>query len=132
MTAHRTLSTLCGVMQLRIRIDELADFSGNTVKAVIKEKINQMESEQNFLLEEKNRLEAEIPQLEINPEFESRITEIAAAVRERLPVATFEGMRDLLELLKVKVVYYQIDNGVKLQASCEIPRSEGEIMFTSF
>lgn len=69
MTAHRTLSTLCGVMQLRIRIDELADFSGNTVKAVIKEKINQMESEQNFLLEEKSRLEAEIPQLEINPEF---------------------------------------------------------------
>lgn len=89
-----------------------------------------MESEQNFLFEEKARLEAELTELEINPEFESRITEIAAAVRERLPIATFEGMRDLLELLKVRVVYYQIDTGVKLRVSCEIPGSEEDIMVT--
>ena len=116
--------------KIRRLIDELSDFSGNTVKAVIKEKISQMESEQNFLFEEKARLEAELTELEINPEFESRITEIAAAVRERLPVATLEGMRDLLELLKVRVVYYQIDNGVKLRVSCEIPGSEEDIMVT--
>ncbi|MBI5351720.1 MAG: recombinase family protein [Chloroflexi bacterium] len=116
--------------KIRRLIDELAEFSGNTVKAVIKEKISSMESEQNFLFEEKARLEAELTELEINPEFESRITEIAAAVRERLPVATFEGMRDLLELLKVRVVYYQLDNGVKLRVSCEIPGSEEDIMVT--
>lgn len=89
-----------------------------------------MESEQNFLFEEKVRLEAELTELEINPEFESRITELATAVRERLPIATFEGMRDLLELLKVRVVYYQIDIGVKLRVSCEIPSSEEASMVT--
>lgn len=118
--------------KMRRLIDELANFKGATVQAVIKEKINQMESEQNFLLEEKNRLEVEIPQLEVNPEFGNRITEIAAAVREQLPLITFQGMRDLLTLLNVKVVYYQIENGVKLRVSCEIPDSEGDIMITAY
>ena len=118
--------------KIRRLIDELADFSGNTVKAVIKEKINQLESEQNFLFEEKTRLEAELAELEISPEAESRITEIAALVRERLPVATFKGMRDLLELLNVRVVYYHNDQGVKLRVSCEIPGSEEDIVLTSF
>jgi site-specific DNA recombinase len=116
--------------KIRRLIDELAEFNGNAVKVVIKEKINQLEAEQNFLLEEKTRLEAELIELEIDPEFETKITEIAAAVKERLPVATFEGMRDLLELLKVKVVYYHLDNGVKLRVSCEIPGSEEDIMVT--
>ncbi|HEX9389583.1 MAG TPA: recombinase family protein [Anaerolineales bacterium] len=117
--------------KIRRLIDELVDFSGNTVKAVIKEKINQMESEQNFLLEEKTRLEKELTELEISPEAESRITEIAALVRERLPVATFQGMRDLLELLNVNVIYYHTDQGVKLRVSCEIPGSEDDIVLTS-
>ncbi len=125
----KTLDTISEKM--RRLIDELADFSGNTVKAVIKEKINQLESEQNLLFEEKTRLGAELAELEISPEIESRITEIAALVRERLPVATFKGMRDLLELFNVKVVYYQIDKGIKLRVSCEIPDSEEEIVLTS-
>ena len=118
--------------KIRRLVDELAEFNGNAVKAVIKEKINQMETEQNFLLEEKTKLEAELAELEINPEVESRVTEIAALVRERLPVATFEGMRDLLELLRVKVEFYQIEEGIKLRVSCEIPGSESDIVFTSF
>jgi len=40
-------------------------------------------------------------------------------------------MRDLLELFNVKVVYYQIDKGIKLRVSCEIPDSEEEIVLTS-
>lgn len=118
--------------KIRRLVDELAEFDGSTVKAVIKEKINQMEAEQNFLAEERARLESELAELEISPQVESRLTEIAAAVRERLPVATYQGMRDLLELLNVKVVYYHSDEGVKLRVSCEIPDSEEVIMLTSF
>ncbi len=118
--------------KIRRLIDELAEFSGDTVKAVIKEKISQLESEQNFLFEEKTRLEAELAELEISPEAESRFTEIAALVRERLSVATFQGMRDLLELLNVKVVYYHNDRGVRLRISCEIPGTEEDIVLTSF
>jgi len=117
--------------KIRRLIDELAEFNGDAVKAVIKEKIRQLEAEQNLMLEEKNRLEAELREVEGDPEFESRITEIAATVRERLPVATFEGMRDLLELLKVKVLFYDIQEGIRLRVSCEIPGSEGDIVFTS-
>jgi vacuolar-type H+-ATPase subunit I/STV1 len=118
--------------KIRRLIDELAEFNGDEIKAIIKEKVKQLESEQNFMLEEKNRLEAELADLEINPEFEIRITEIAAIVRERLPVATFTGMRDLLELLKVKVLFYDIENGIKLRVSCEIPGTESDIVLTSF
>ncbi|MFT3892722.1 MAG: hypothetical protein QM730_13915 [Anaerolineales bacterium] len=98
------------------------------VKTAIKEKINQMEAEQRFLTEEKTRLEKELSELEIDPDIENRITEIAADVRERLPNATFQGMRDLLELLNVKVSYFHSNKGVKLRVSCEIPGSEGDIM----
>ena len=118
--------------KIRRLIDELAEFTGDTVKAAIKEKIGQLESEQNFMLEEKNRLEGELAELEIDPEIENRITDIAAAVRERLPVATFEGMRDLLELLKVKVLFYDIGEAIKLRVSCEIPGTERDIVLMSF
>jgi site-specific DNA recombinase len=117
--------------KIRRLIDELADFSSDAVKAVIKEKINQMETEQNFLSEEKSRLETELAEVEFDPEAETRITELAAMVREQLPVATFQEMRNLLELLKVKVVYFYSDQGVKLRVSCEIPESESDIVLTS-
>ncbi len=112
-------------------IDELADFNGETVKSAIKEKIHQLESEQNLLLEEKNRLEVELTELEINPNVENRIAEISAIVRDRLPVATFEGMRDLLELLDVKVVFYDLGEAIKLHVSCELPGSEQDIVLMS-
>lgn len=118
--------------KIRRLIDELSEFSGSAVKAVIKEKISQMEAEQSFLLEEKTRLETELAELEISPDSEIRIPEMAALIRERLPCATFEGKRDLLELLRAKVVFYQIEEGIKLRVSCEIPGSDSDIVFTSF
>lgn len=90
-----------------------------------------MEAEQNFLLEERTRLETELVEFEFDPEAETRITELAAAVRERLPGATFQEMRNLLELLNVKVVYFHSDQGVKLRVSCEIPGSEDDIVLTA-
>ena len=117
--------------KIRRLVDELAEFEGSEVKAVIKEKINQMEAEQKFLAEEKARLESELAELEISPQIESRLTETAAAVRERLPVATYQGMRDLLELLNVKVIYFHSTEGVKLRVSCEIPDSEKDILLTA-
>jgi hypothetical protein len=56
--------------KIRRLVEELSEFTGSTVKAVIKEKISQMETEQNFLQEEKVRLEAELAELEISPETE--------------------------------------------------------------
>jgi hypothetical protein len=41
-------------------------------------------------------------------------------------------MRDLLELLNVRVVYYQIDRDAKLLVSCKIPGSEDDILLTFF
>jgi len=128
------LLKMLGTIDEKIRrlIDELAEFNGETTKAVIKEKINQLEGEQKFMLEEKNRLDVELTELEVDPEIETKITDVAAAVRERLPGATFEGMRDLLELLNVKVLFYDIQEGIRLRVSCEIPGSEGDIVLTSF
>jgi hypothetical protein len=39
-------------------------------------------------------------------------------------------VRDLLELLNVRVVYDHTDQGVKLWISCEIPGSEEDILLT--
>ena len=62
---------------------------------------------------------------------ENRIAEISATVRERLSIATFEGMRDLLELLQVKVVFCGLGDAIKLHVSCEIPGSEMDIVLMS-
>jgi site-specific DNA recombinase len=128
---HATILKMIEASSEKIRrlIDELSEFSGSTVKAVIKEKISQLEAEQNLLLQEKTRLEAELAELEISPETESRIPDMAALIRDLLPAATFKGKRDLLELLRVKVLFYQVDEGIKLRVSCEIPGSEDDIVF---
>jgi hypothetical protein len=117
--------------KMRRLIDELAEFGGSPARAVIKEKISQLEAEQNLVMQEKVRLEEELAELEVSPEVESRVTEIAALVREKLPVASFEGMRELLEILKVKVKFYQVEEGIKLRVSCKIPGTDSEIVFTS-
>jgi predicted nuclease with TOPRIM domain len=116
---------------VRRLVDELADFDGETVKAAIKEKIKQLETEQNMLAEEKIRLAAELAEVEIPRDIEKKIAEIASKVNERLPNATFDGMRELLELLDVKVTFYNIDNGIKLHVTCMLPDSDDDIMFSS-
>jgi hypothetical protein len=114
--------------KIRRLVEEFSEFTGSSVKAVIKEKIGQMKTKQDFLQEEKVRLEKELTDLEISPNIENQIAEISAGVRERLPIATFQGMRNLLELLHVKVIYYHSNEGVKLRVSCEIPGSGEDIM----
>jgi len=61
-------------------------------------------------------------ELEISPDLERRILEVSAIVRERLPVATFEGMRDLLELLQVDVIFHDLGEAMKLHVSCDLVR----------
>ena len=112
-------------------VDELADFEGETVKIAIKEKIRQLESEQRLLLEEKEKLEEDLAALEISPNLENRILEISANVRGNLPEATFEDMRDLLELFQVKVLFHDLGDQIKLHVSCELPNSEEDIVLSS-
>jgi len=119
------------VEKIERMVDELSDFKGETVKAAIKEKIHQLESEQSLLTEEKEKLELDLAELEISPDLERRILEISAIVRERLPVATFEGMRDLLEILRVEVIFHDLGNAINLHVSCEIPGTEMDIVLTS-
>lgn len=113
-------------------VDEFADFEGETVKTAIKEKIRQLESEQKLLLEEKEKLEEDLAALEISPNLENRILEISANVRGNLPGATFEDMRDLLELFQVKVLFHDLGDQIKLRVSCELPNSEEDIVLSSF
>ena len=112
-------------------VDELADFEGETVKIAIKEKIRQLESEQKLLFEEKEKLEEDLAALEISPNLENRILEISANVRGNLPAATFEDMRDLLELFQVKVQFHDLGDQIKLHVSCELPNSEEDIVLSS-
>lgn len=41
-------------------------------------------------------------------------------------------MWDLLELINVRVIHYQIDRDAKSRVSCEIPGSEDDILLTFF
>jgi hypothetical protein len=117
--------------KIRRLIDELADFDGELIKATVKEKIKQLEIEHNMFTEEKIRLASELAQFEIPPDIEKKVLEIASKVSNRLPNATFNGMREILELLDVKVTFYNIDNGIKLHVTCLLPNSDENIVFSS-
>lgn len=118
--------------KIRRLIDELADFTGETVKAAIKEKVTQIETEKELLSEERNRLIGELDQSVISEDLERRMMTTAARLRRHITNPTIAEMRELLSFLDVKVVYYDMGNNTKkLKVSCFIPDSEEDIVFSS-
>lgn len=118
--------------KIRRLIDELADFTGETVKVAIKEKVIQIENEKELLSQERNRLIGELNQSVISDDLERRMMATAARLRQHITNPTIDEMRELLSFLDVKVVYYDMgDNTKKLKVSCFIPDSEEDIVFSS-
>ena len=117
--------------KIRRLIDELAEFSGETVKSAVKDKIKQMEAERNLLDEENYRLASELSQAEVAPDIEQRIPEIVSRVRDQLTNPTIENMRELLELFNVRVTFYNCGQNIKLGVTIWIPDGDEVIVYSS-
>ena len=117
--------------KIRRLIDELAEFSGETVKIAVKEKTKQLEAERNLLEEENIRLASELAQVELAPDIESRVPEIIMRVRDKLSNPTFKNKRDLMELFNVSVTFYNHGKNIKLGVTIWIPEGEEIIVYNA-
>ena len=117
--------------KIRRLIDELAEFTGETVKTAVKEKTKQLEAERNLLEEENIRLASELVQSEIAPNFEHRIPNIISSVRDKLSNPTFKNRRDLLELFNARVTFYIRGKNIKLGITIWIPEGDEVIVYSS-
>ena len=117
--------------KIRRLIDELAEFSGETVKIAVKEKTKQLEAERNLLEEENIRLASELAQVELAPDIESRVPEIIMRVRDKLSNPTFKNKRDLMELFNVSVTFYNRGKNIKLGVTIWIPEGDEIIVYNA-
>jgi site-specific DNA recombinase len=128
----KTIQGLLANADTRIHrlVDELSQYDGTAVLEAIREKIKAIENEKGLLLEEENRLSAELENMKLPQDFESQIRKIVKTVGGDLAEASIESKRRLLDVLDVRVIYdFDPDQGGKLRVSCTIPAFDKEIAF---
>jgi site-specific DNA recombinase len=96
------------------------DYTRNLFRQTIKENTDVIKE----LEKERDALNAELAQVELNAEFQQEIKAMAAKIRDRLSNANFDGKRAVMDKLDVKAVF-RFEEGVRwLDASCRlIPES---------
>jgi hypothetical protein len=102
------------------------------IRNVVKEKIRNLEAERNLLAEEKTNLEFDLAQLDLPQNLNDRIFNIVPKIRAKFSNASFSGMRELLELLEVKVLFYDLGHSIKLHVSCMLPHSVYSLLLEQF
>lgn len=127
----KTLENLLLKADTRIHrlVNELSQYDGVAVLAVIREKIKDIENEKNLLLEEHSRLSMELENLELPPDFDEQVRNMVREAREEIGDASFESKRSLLEKLNVQVIYHRNPEtrAIRLEASCIIPQLNSAI-----
>ena len=111
-------------------VNELSQYDGAAVLNAIREKINEIENEKGLLLEEEDRLCADLENTNLPKNFESQIRKVVQTVGGEIAEAGYETKRRILDVLDVRVVYFsEPDRGRILRVSCTIPGFDVEIAY---
>jgi len=103
-------------------VSELSKYDDDVVLSAIREKINTVSTNRESLEDERARLGTELSQLVISEEMEEQILILAAQVREKLPGASYEEKRRILDMLDVQIaLYYGDDKDTHIEIICQIP-----------
>ncbi len=105
------------------------DESGDAVVlSAMQTEVKNLARQREALKAERNMIAAELAQHEITPAMEAQIKAMAAAIRQKLPDATFAEKRYVMDKLDVRVIY-QVDEEKRryLEVSCGIPGTEDVI-----
>jgi hypothetical protein len=93
--------------------------------------LNNAAREKKLLQAEKERISQELKEAEMSPAIQDQVKELVEKYRKRLPNASFEDKRFILDVLDVKVVF-QFDGKKRwLEVSCGLPGSEEVIALPS-
>lgn len=110
-------------------ISELSNFDDEVVLNAIRDKINRVTKQRDALTTEMANLESDLGQLEISEETEDQILELAAKVRDRLPGASYEEKRRILDILDVRIaLYYGGHDDTHIEINCQIPTPSSEYL----
>jgi site-specific DNA recombinase len=108
-------------------ISELSNFNDEIVLNSIRDKINKVIEQQEALTTELAILESDLGQMEISQETEDQILKLAAEVRDRLPGATYDEKRRILDMLDVRIaLYFGGKDDTHIEINCQIPTPASE------
>jgi site-specific DNA recombinase len=117
--------------KIRRLVSELANYEEDEVILdTLRTEIEIASKQRNALEVEVKELESYLSSVEISPDIQERVIELAAQVRDRLPNATFEDKRFLLDALDVKVTLNWEDDKRWINVSCAIPAFSSEIVLS--
>lgn len=104
-------------------VSELSKYDDEIVLVAIRDKITTISKNREVLEEGRLRLESELSQIVITEEMEEQIKTLAAKVRTKLPNATYEEKRRILDMLDVQIVLdFGYEKDLQLEVKCEIPQ----------
>ena len=113
-------------------VTELSKNDDEIVLTAIREQIRTVSQNRESLDSECGRLENELSQLEISEEMEDQIKALAAKVRDRLPGASYEEKKRILDMLDVRVnLHLENQDDKYIEVNCEIPLPSCQSVWSS-
>ena len=104
------------------------EYEDKFTRSLFRQKIKENSDLIKELNRERDRLEAELAQVEITTEFQQEIKAMAAQISIKLSNAGFDDKRAVMDMLDVKVVFRFEEDARWLDASCSLtPESFGSV-----
>jgi len=103
-------------------VTELSEgvYEDEFTRKIFQEKIKDNSVIIKELKEERERLEAELSQIELTDDFRQEVKEMASKVRKNLSDATFNGKRTVMDKLDLRAIFRYEDGTRWLDLSCNL------------
>ena len=102
-------------------VNEMGNHGNDVVLGAFRNEIDILSKRLDAIMEEHNRLELELSQIDITDDPPDLILSFADSVRERFGNASFEDKRQLLDILDVQAVINCEKEGKWVEIKCAIP-----------
>jgi site-specific DNA recombinase len=108
-------------------VTEMANHGNNIVINAFRNEINIATKRLNAVIEERDRLEDELKQIEFSDDQRKCILAFAEKIQDRVNDASYNNKRHLLDVLDVQAVLYYENERKWLEITCAIPSNKSVI-----
>ena len=109
-------------------VDEMTNHNHEAVVKSMRDKIGEIANQPDALVKERERVLVEVSQVNIPENVREQVHDLARKVRERIPDASFENKRWLLDMLKVAVTTHINGDDFRIELDWMMPtKHEGEL-----
>jgi len=109
-------------------VDEMTNHNHEAVVNSMRDKIAEIANQRDALVKERGRILAEVSQVNIPENVREQVHDLARKVRERIPDASFENKRWLLDMLKVTITTHIDGDDFRIELDWMMPtKHDGEL-----